>query len=212
MEEIKMTNTTMTAVNPQVNEPSDTPVNALVSAAQQATGNSPTPVNQTLPSSAILTAPVGLFSKIQQLNQAKSQTQFQAQIGKSYYIPAVSPGTYFAVVTDGVFDENATTKNGKQALLILTWTVYVPQHNQPEQEVELKQYYYKTPNQKAPYVWLLSKLLGYDSKQGFSIGDLLGVVCTIEVKHDQKDNGNVYAEIAQLEKIQLDDSPATVSF
>lgn len=207
-----MTNTTMTAVNAQVNESSNIPVNALVSETQLATGNSPSPVYQTIPSSAKLTAPVGLFARAQQLNQVKSQAQFQVQIGKSYYIPPVSPGTYFAVVTDGVFDGNATTKNGKQALLILTWMVYVPKHNQPEQEVELKQYYYKTPNQKAPYVWLLSKLLGYDSKQGFSISDLLGVACTIEVKHDQNDNGNVYAAIAQLEKLQLDDSPSTVSF
>ena len=155
--------------------------------------------------------PTGIYAKMQQLNQTKTLAQYQQEIAKTVFTPNLPPGSYYAVSNDAVYEENVTTKKGKSSRVVVTYTVYVPVPNQTEKEVEFRQLYYKSTNTKSPYVWQLSTLLGHDSKQGFRISDLIGIPCAIEVKHDQKEDGNTYAEIVSLQKLPLPSVPSQIT-
>lgn len=155
--------------------------------------------------------PAGFHSMVQQMKQMKNQTQYQQVVGKTVFTPNVPPGKFYAVSTDATYEQNVTTKNGKSNRVALTFTVYVPVSGLPEKEVELRQLYYQSTSSKSPYVWQLSALLGYDSKQGFHISDLMGVPCVIEVQHAQKDDGNTYAEIVSIQRLELDSIPQNIT-
>lgn len=154
--------------------------------------------------------PVGMQAYAKELEATKQQEAYQQQIGKTVYIPPVAPGSYFAVVKDAIFEANATTRNGKCDRIVVTYVIYVPRTNQVEETVEVKQFYYRSTSKNAPFIWLLTKLLGYDSSEGFRIKDLIGVTCAIDVVHRNRD-GNTNIEIADLQKIQLPNIPQVVT-
>lgn len=203
------TNTNEQAVN-QDTQPTTTSTHSTDGNTTSAAKSTP-PMTNNIPSTGGMQVPLGMFDYAKEIETTKQQAAYQQQVGKTVFVPPVAPGSYYSVVKDAVFEANVTTKSGKCDRMTVTYLVFVPRRNQADATVDVKQYYYRSQSNKSPFVRLLSKLLGYDASQGFTIKDLIGVTCAIDVVHRVHD-GNTYIDIADLQKIQLPAIPKEHTF
>ncbi|KAA2396101.1 hypothetical protein F2Y18_15765 [Bacillus cereus] len=100
------------------------------------------------------------------------------------YLPKLVPGKYIAVVTKVQYEKNQPSKFGINNRVKVTFDVITNDESQ-----ELVVSYWESPSDTSLYVLHLSSLLGRDSRDGFTLNELNGVIAQIEVVHNKTEKG-----------------------
>ncbi|WP_108672467.1 hypothetical protein [Peribacillus acanthi] len=136
-----------------------------------------------------------IMASLQKAQENKST--IAQSVPQQKYKAKLLPGNYIAVLTNAVYEKNQPSKFGINNRVKATYEVI----NNGETH-ELIVQYWESPADSSLYTRHLSILLGRDSRDGFTLNELIGSVVEIEVVHNETEKG-VYANIENITPVDI---------
>lgn len=110
--------------------------------------------------------------------------------------PTVAEGRYTAITVDAKLEKGIESKYGFNDRVTITFEVFLDADG--EKSISLTEKFWVARSDDSRYYQLLSKLLQFDARLGFNIKELIGIVCEVDVVHNEISSG-IYANISDLE-------------